>query len=164
MYATGSLARYVSGELAVLEPGENGEWVVAASRTLGPFNLPLDTPVEVELRGGGARVGPTILLGQGAAVRGSLLVCRSAQEIGDDLPEELELAGTSAGQFRSDPLYIFLPASWMAEGGDDGEEATPLGDAGDGKALWRIGGGAIVSSDTGDRYRLLAGQARDDHV
>ena len=39
----------------------------------------------------------------------------------------------------------------------------PLGNAGGCRALWRISAGAIVSSDTGDRYRVLAGQDREDH-
>lgn len=161
MFATGKLARYVPGELAVLEPGEGNEWVAAASRTLEPVNIPLDVGAEVELRGGDERVGRTIVLGQGAAIRASLLICRASDDVGEGIPEKLELVGTASGSYRSDPLYLLLPGGWKVEGIESGEQAEPLDQSG-AKRLWRLIGGGIVSSPEGDRYRLLAGQAREE--
>lgn len=161
MFATGRLARYVPGELAVLEPGEGGEWV-ASSRTLEPMSVPFDVAAEAELRGGGERVGPTILLGQGAPIRSSLLVCRASDDAGEGLPERLELIGTASGSFRPDPLYLLLGYDWKVESVENGEQAEPLGDPIGGNQLWRLTGGGIVSSPEGDRYRLLAGQNREE--
>ncbi|MGH7069677.1 MAG: STY4851/ECs_5259 family protein, partial [Acetobacteraceae bacterium] len=166
MFARGRLARYVSGELAALEPGDGGEWVAIASRAPGSVPVPFDVLAEVELRGGGERIGPVINLGQGDAVHARMLICRNADETGDGLPTRLVLIGTTSGKYRPDPLYLVVPLDWTfePESADPAATAEPLGYVTETRQLWRLRGAATVVSPERDRYRVFAGQDHDDRT
>ena len=163
MFATGTLAGHVSGELAVLEPGDGGEWLATASRAGKPSAVPFSVPVDVELRGGGERVGPIIRLARGEPIQAEMLVLGPIEDRDDGTPRHFEVIGTSSGKYRPDPLFLMVPSEWSAPeplSADDLVE--PCDEQWEGRRLWRIVGGATVANDDGDRYRLSAGQKTED--
>ncbi|MBW0007612.1 MAG: hypothetical protein JO335_07845, partial [Sphingomonas sp.] len=115
LYPAGELARYVSGELAIVEPGEKGEWVAAASSAARAADVPLNVPALVELRGGSERIGNPLLLKNGASVSDGFLVCSSDEEVENSLPSRLVVQGNASGKYKADPLYVILPQHWRAE-------------------------------------------------
>lgn len=162
MFACAELARYVPGELAIVEPSDDGVWASIATQALESASVPFDVAAEVELRGGGERLGPTLLLGQGAPVSGPLLVCRRTDETVEAAADKLELIGTASGKYRADPLHVVVPSGWTLEAHDEGETVEAIESLFDDRRLWRVEGGALVKSPEGDGYRLLAGQALEE--
>lgn len=51
LFPSGLLARYITGELAVAEPDDEGCWHVRPSSGRTRFAVPLSTPIEIEFRG-----------------------------------------------------------------------------------------------------------------
>jgi len=51
LYPAGEFARHASGELAVVEPGEAGDWIARPTGGRTDFDLPADVQIDVELRG-----------------------------------------------------------------------------------------------------------------
>ena len=128
------------GELAVVEAGEDDEWIaVANGKTQRAVDVPLGVPVEVELRGNGQRIRPPFLIANGAVVSSPILVCYNANEDNLELPKQLLLTGTASGKYRPNPLFAFVPKGWIVEAsatnetrtdspyerGHNGEQVTP---------------------------------------
>jgi len=149
------------GELAIVEPAENGEWTsVANSAAQRPATIPLALSAEIELRGGGQRIGAPLLLPGGEAIDSPMLICYS-EGADHSCPTKMMVAGTSGGKYRLDPLYIVAPSNWEITPGEDGEIVHKVEVIDDHQSLWQVTRGAIASNPLGDRYRVLAGQPRE---
>ncbi len=163
MFAASRLAQYLPGELAVVEAGEGDEWIaIANGRTQRAVDVPLSVPIEVELRGNGQRIRPPFLVANGTMLSSPIFVCYDANEGNLVIPEQLLITGTASGKYRPNPLYVFVPKGWTVEASAATEQVNQLQELQDGRLLWRVDGGAIVSDEIGDCYRILAGQSRDD--
>lgn len=160
LFAGGEAARHIAGELAVVEPGEDGRWRCMRSRTLLRFDLPENVPMMVELRGEGVRVAGPFLLPGGDAVRSELRVCAGIPGSAGELPNDLEIIGQASGGYRGEPLYVDVPDDWRATPhGEDGacREAGGLVD----RRQWEVCGAALFESPRGDAFLVRAGQKGD---
>ena len=160
-HAAGDLARVLPGELALIEPPARGErhWT---SRSLGRVRklhpIPFATTVSLDLRVGERGVRRIVLPG-GQPRRGRLLICTIA-EGDEDAPTELKIEGSGSGAYRAELVVAQVPQGWRIDA-VAGEEVICLG-GGIGQAmLWRIRGGAYVTTPDGDRYRIRTGQSAD---
>jgi hypothetical protein len=161
VFAAGELARALPGELAMLDPPGDGEsgWMARSSkRAQGEKPVAFGIAIECDLRSGGQRVTRVTLPG-GKPRRGRMLVCTIAK--GDaDAPTALKVEGSGSGLFTAETVVLQAPADWRVEP-SEGETVRALGDGVEGAALWVVQGGALVTDDRGDGYRIRTGQARD---
>lgn len=160
-FASGDLARHIPGELALFEPPAVGEkqWSVRSVRTAqGVHRVPFSASLELDLRSGERRVG-RIALPSGKPRRGQLLIAE--REEGEELtPSRLRVIGTGSGQVRAEVVYLQAPANWQVTA-TAGEEARSLGPGVGDSQLWLVKGGAFVTDDSGDRFRIRCNQAAD---
>lgn len=163
VHPSGGFGRYVSGELAMVEPPvEKGDgWRVRPSRPGAEFlTVPFTTPVTVELRANGV---PQVLVQWpgGEPVREEIGVYSPEGDIERD-GGTLRLVGTGSGGYRPETLFVCVPDGW---------KVSPLGEAStaalvdatvtEGGRLWNVVGTAIVSSPDGEAYRISGGQTAD---
>lgn len=155
-HAAGELARWVPGELSLIEPPVEGAraWTMRAfSRSRGVHAAPLTTAVLLDLRAGERRAAQLTVTG-GSPRRGRMLV------MSQEAPDLLKIEGTGSGKYRAETLVVQAPVDWQV-GATVGETVVGLG-AGVGLTqLWQVTGGAHVTSSDGDCYRLRAGQTSD---
>lgn len=161
VFAAEDLARYLPGELGMLEPPAQGEttWTARSTRLArGIHAIPFAAALKVELRVG-ARNLASVLLPGGKPRRGQLLVATAEDDVAA-VPELLKVVGSGSGQYRAHTLFLQVPDSWQVSATDQ-ETAEFLGQGVGATHLWRIRGGAFVTDDTGDRYRIRCGQPAD---
>lgn len=161
VFAAEDLARHLPGELGMLEPPSQGEstWTARSTRLVrGIHAIPFSAALKVELRVG-ARNLASFLLPGGKPRRGQLLVA-TAEDDNSAMPSLLKVVGSGSGQYRSQNLFLQVPDTWEVSAPDP-ETAELLGQGVGETHLWRIQGGAFVTDDTGDRYRIRCGQPAD---
>lgn len=161
-HPSGVFAKFADGELAVLDPPIESDalWRVypARNRTIDGA-IPLNIPVQIELRSGGRAVRQIAWPG-GAAVTGDFFVFSDLSETGDG-GQEAEYLGRSSGKFAPAKVVIVSPLEWTAKA--KGEGSTIEGVASDalpGRRITRLEGAAILQSPLGDEYFVQSGQSR----
>lgn len=163
VFAAGEMARYIPGELAMLEaPGEGEKaWTARATkRSHGIHRLPFAAEIALDLRSGEQRVA-RIPLGGGKPRRGALIVTEIVE--GDaGTPTLLRVIGSGSGKYRADMVVVQAPGDWRVETTTADESIAVLGPGTDGQALWRVTGGAFVIDPIGDTFRILCGQPQDE--
>lgn len=162
-FAAGELARHVPGELAMLEAPGDGEkyWTARSTRSgRGRHAVPFGTTIELDLRSGDQRVARIALAG-GKPRRG-LLIVTTVEEGDADAPSLLRVVGSGSGHYRAPVVVVQAPSDWIALAVGD-ESATSLGAGAGETQLWLVAGGAFFTDPTGDRFRILCGQADDEH-
>lgn len=161
LYASGAFAHYVSGELAVADPDNDGDWFARASITRTEFNIPFALPIEAELRGEGQRVCGPFLMPNGERLGDGLRVCLSDHGAEDE-PTHLTVIGTASGAYRAEPVYVDLPGNWTIGAHDEGAECGRVRpDMVCDRTLWKVTGSALATSDRGDLYLVRTGQSGD---
>lgn len=159
LFASGQLARHVTGELATADADEDGTWTSRPSTTRSRFDVPMAVSVVAELRGAGARVGEAFCLPGGEAVRSAVRVYVADDEEGRDGAHLLTLVGTGSGGYPAEQLFVDLPDTWSCS--PHGEQAVCEQVAGGkqgGRALWKAKGAVMATSESGDRFLLRSGQ------
>lgn len=160
LFAGGEAARHIAGELAVVEPGEDGRWRCMRSRAHLRFDLPDNVPLMVELRGEGVRVAGPFLLPGGDAIRSELRVCVGDPASPGELPHDLEIVGQASGGYRGEPLYVDVPSDWRSTPhGEDGA-CREVGWVAN-RRQWEVCGAALFESPRGDSFLVRAGQKGD---
>lgn len=161
LYPSGEFARHVSGELAVVEPDEHGDWRARPTSSRTDFDLPVSIPIELELRGEGKRVCAPFFIPNGARVAGGLRTCVGV--VGPDgSPVELSIVGTGSGAFRAELLYLDTPVGWLVERQGEESHCHLLEERRDeSRVLWEIAGAVLVRSEEGDRYLIRSGQTNE---
>jgi hypothetical protein len=159
LFPSGEFARHVTGELATADPDEDGTWTSRPSITRSRFDLPISVPVVAELRGAGARVGEAFCLPGGDAVRSAVGVYVADDEEGRDDADLLILVGTGSGGYSAEQLFVDLPDSWSCLPHSE-QSACELVAGGKqrGRALWRVEGAVMATSEIGDRFLVRSGQ------
>jgi hypothetical protein len=158
LYASGPFAQYVSGELAVADPDEDGSWRARPSTSRTSFELDPAIAITAELRGDGRRVGSIFRLAGGESVVGELHVY--AKDEDSYQPNRLRLLGTGSGGYRPTELFVDSPDDWtVSPHGPDSFSELHHGDSSCGRNVWRIVGTAIASTTRGDSYLVRAGQS-----
>lgn len=160
-FASGLLARYLPGELALFEPPVEGghNWEVRPNqRSRGVLPIAFAAPIELDLRAGERRVAHIQLAG-GKPRRGLLLVA-ALEEGTEDRPRLLRILGSGSGQFREPVVFVQAPSGWAFHA-TEGEAVEQLGTGAGVTVLWRVRGGAVITDDCGDSYRLRCGQPSD---
>lgn len=162
LFACEESAQFISGELALVEPAEEGRWSCAASRTQLRFDLPMHVPLKVELRGEGVRVaGPFVLPGGEAAGR-ELRVCVGVDAALGDTPTRLEVIGAGSGGYRAEPLFLQTPNSWSVEAHETNSVCREIGcDQSTDRRLWEVCGAALARDEQDDTFLVRAGQTSD---
>lgn len=158
LYPAGEFARHASGELAVVEPGENGDWIARPTTARTDFDLPASVPVEVELRGEGKRVCAPFAIPHGGRLAEGLRAC-IAEGTDNGIPNCLSIVGTGSGSYRPDQLFLDVPNGWRVEPNDEGacaEEVEAL--VGQNRSLWQVVGTVLVRSARDDLYLIRCGQ------
>lgn len=161
VFAAEDLARHLPGELGMLEPPAQGDntWTARSTRLVrGIHAIPFAASLKVELRVGARNIASALLPG-GKPQRGQLLIA-VAEDDSAAIPELLKVIGSGSGQYRAQILFLQVPASWQVSA-PAGETADFLEQGVGETNLWRIQGGAFVTDDTGDRYRIRCGQPAD---
>lgn len=161
VFAAAGLARAVPGELAMLDPPGQDEtaWTARSSkRARTTLKVDFSTAIECDLRSGEHGVARIMLPG-GKPRRGQLIICTISE--GDaETPLVLKVEGSGSGMFVAETVMLQVPAGWQVEA-KEGETVTAMGSGVGHASLWRVVGGAIVTDDSGDCYRIRTGQARD---
>jgi len=161
LYPAGEFARHASGELAVVEPGENGDWIARPTSSRTDFDLPASVPIELELRGEGKRVCAPFAIPHGGRVAAGVRACLG-DSTGEGLPHTLSVLGTGSGSYRPDQLYLDVPADWTVEPHEEGARAEAVeGRLNGERRLWDIAGTVLVRSNRDDLYLIRAGQSAD---
>lgn len=158
LYPAGEFARHASGELAVVEPGEDGDWIARPTAARTDFDLPASVPVEVELRGEGKRVCPPFAIPHGGRVAAGVRAC-VGEATDNGLPDRLAIVGTGSGSYRPDQLYLDVPIGWSVEPIDEDAHAEEIETlSGEGRSLWQVAGNILVRSARDDLYLIRCGQ------
>jgi hypothetical protein len=161
LFASGELARHITGELGVAEPAEDG-WVVRPVSIRRRFDVPFATAVTVELRGEGLRKGEPFTLSGGEPVGSGLRVC--SREAGVQSGAfDLRVVGGGTGGYRGAELYLDVPADWRAgihNAESNCAEHLAPGDP-RGRRLWRMSGEVLVTSPKDDKFLIRSGQSGD---
>lgn len=161
LYPAGEFARHASGELAVVEPGEDGDWIARPTTARTDFDLPASVPVEVELRGEGKRVCAPFAIPHGGRVTTGLRAC-VGEATDNGAPARLSIVGTGSGSYRPDQLYLDLPIGWSVEPTDEGASAEEIEALpGEERSLWQVSGNVLVRSARDDLYLVRCGQEAD---
>ncbi len=162
LFACEEAAQFISGELATVEPAEDGRWSCAASRPQLRFDLPATIPLKVELRGEGVRVaGPFVLAGGDAAGR-DLRVCIGSDVAPGETPTRLEVIGAGSGGYRAEPIYLQTPGKWSVEPHETDSACRELSfDPSTERRLWEVFGAALTRAEQGDTFLVRAGQSGD---
>lgn len=162
LFACDEAAQFISGELAVVEPADDGRWSCKASRSQLRFDVPADVSLKVELRGEGVRVaGPFVLPGGDAAGR-DLRVCNGDDVAPGETPTRLEIIGAGSGGYRAEPLYLQTPLGWTVEPHETDSACRELGaDPATARRLWEVCGAALTRAEQGDTFLVRAGQKGD---
>lgn len=159
-HASGELSRYIPGELAFLDPARDEKvWLQSATRGDTLRRAPFTCPIELELRTS-ERAELKLAIPGGRPVRSQFLVFTIDREK-DGEPVELLLRGTGSGRYQHEKVVIALPADWEVRTTGNDEELRKAGLAPGGAILWEVVGGALVTTPSNDRYRVLCGQAAD---
>ena len=161
VFGAGELARYLPGELGMLEAPGEGErlWTARATRRARQRHaIPFATSIEIDLRAGDQRVDRIGLAG-GKPRRGALIVT-TIEEGSPDAPLLLRVVGTGSGQYRAETLVVQAPSEWVVLAVGD-ESATEIGAGVGDTRLWRVERGAFFTDPLGDRFRILCGQPAD---
>ena len=162
VFAAGEMARSMPGELALLDAPGHGEvaWTARATRhARGVHPLPFSAAIELDLRSGEQRVARIALAG-GKPRRGALIVTEVTTGEHTE-PSLLRVIGAGSGKYRADIVVIQCPAAWRVDA-TGGETVEALGKGVADTRLWRVTGGAFVTDDRGDRFRILCGQPADE--
>lgn len=160
-FAGGAFARYLPGELALLEPPGDGEssWTGRSlPRGRAVADLPFAVPVELVLHAGERRAASVLLAG-GKALRSRVIVC-SCDAGTDDAPERLAVLG-GPGRYRAAVVFALVPADWPVEA-QPGHRAVLCGTGLPGTALWRIEGEARIRTPEGDSLRVRGNHSHDE--
>jgi hypothetical protein len=157
--ASGEFARYVSGELAIAEPGENGGWIARPTTSRALFDLPSSVPVIIEMRGAGQRVVDPFMIPGGEAVTGNLRVY--VAEGAEKEQQQFRLVGTGSGAYRAVCVHIDVPAGWDCQPHGPEARCSPVLMPTTDRALWAVEGTVIVRTRSGDAYLVRAGQEAD---
>ncbi|MEG3147612.1 STY4851/ECs_5259 family protein [Sphingomonas sp. RT2P30] len=161
LYPAGEFARHASGELAVVEPGEDGDWIARPTSSRTDFDLPASIPIEVELRGEGKRVCAPFAIPHGGRMAPGVRAC-VGDSAGEGLPPLLSVLGTGSGSYRADQLYLDVPAGWTVQPNEEGARATELQERLNGeRRLWDVTGTVMVRSDRDDLYLIRTGQTAE---
>jgi len=159
-YASGELSRHLPGELAYLDPETDEKvWLQSSERRDTLHKVPFTCPIELELRTSD-KAELKLAVPGGAPVRSHILVFTIDRER-DGEPLELMLRGSGSGKYRHETIVVAVPDSWTVDPTNDGEAVEKLGVAAKGAVLWKVSGGALISSPADDGYRVLCGQAAD---
>jgi len=162
LFACDEAAQFISGELAVVEPSEDGRWRCKASRPQLRFDLPADTALKVELRGEGVRVAGPFILSGGDPAGNDLQVCISDNVVPGETPTQLEMIGAGSGGYRAELLYLRTPVRWTVEPHEIDSTCRELdSDRVTGRRLWEICGAALVRGEQADTFLLRTGQKGD---
>jgi hypothetical protein len=161
LYPSGEFARHASGELAVVEPGDDGQWIARPTTTRSDFDLPASVAIEVELRGDGKRVCHPFSIPHGNRLSSGLRACIG--EPGEDgIPPLLSIIGTGSGSYRPDQLYLDVPFDWRVELSDNAARAELIEAFADrSRNLWRVDGTVLVRSSDHDCYLIRCGQSAE---
>lgn len=160
VYASGELNRYLPGELAYLDPvADEKVWLQSSGRSDTLHKVPFPCPIELELRSSDMAELKLAIPG-GAPIRSQILVFTIDREK-DGEPIELLLRGTGSGKYQHETIIAAIPEEWGIETTSNDEKVEKFDMAPDGAVLWKISGGALIVSATGDSYRVLCGQAAD---
>jgi hypothetical protein len=162
LQASGTAARWLSGDLAVaealVEDGQNsGQWELTPSHAEASVEFPLAVPLVCQLFGSGEPVGSPIHLS--GPLRSSVITCAPMRDHDAEtgvMPEELAVVGVGSGGFRAAILWLLLPHGWQAEGGTQEEDAGI-----DGRCWWRIDRDTRILSPDGDVYLVRPAQGSD---
>lgn len=158
LYAAGTLAQYAAGELALVEPEEEGRWSARSTARSTEFALPFPVLVQAELRGEGRRVYGPFTFSGGEAISEGMRVYSAGTA---DEVSELALIATASGSFRAEQIFVDLPNGWSVEiHGDDSACEHLHGQSGQ-RSIWGVRGSALVTSAGSDTYLLRAGQSGD---
>lgn len=159
LYATGALAQYAAGELALVEPWEEGRWSARNTARTTDFPLPFSVPVEAELRGEGQRVcGPFRLPGGDAIGDGMRVYAATAA---DETRLELVLVATASGSFRAEAVFVDLPSGWSIKPHSQESACEERHGQPGQRSIWILRGSGLVTSERGDCYLLRTGQSGD---
>lgn len=161
-FTAGEMARSIPGEIAMLEAPADGDtgWTARSTRRAqGILPLPFATAVELDLRSGEQRVGRIALAG-GKPRRGALIVATAADGTEEGPGDLLKVVGSGSGRYRAERLILQVPAAWRVDT-TLGETVTLLGRGVGATQLWQVTGGAFVTDESNDRFRILCGQAQD---
>lgn len=161
MFAAGQMAAFVKGELAIVEPDAEEHWLARPSKASALLPLTLTIPAEVELRGGGERIGPVMLLGNGTPVLSPLLVLQPSDDDANFEPKTLRIVGSGSGGYVADPLYVLAPHSWSVTPDAEASSAERRELSADGRQLWKVRGTVTVLTAEADIYLIRSGQDRD---
>ena len=153
LYAAGTLAQYIGGELGVAAASEGDIWTVRPSVSRNRFDVPFSVEAQVELRGDGARVAGPFAIPRGAALRGGLLTLREDAD-------RYVVEGSGSGAFRASEVHIEMPETWRVELCSDTDSVVELGVASE-RRLLRLSGEARVHAANGDVYLIRTGQTAD---
>jgi hypothetical protein len=160
-FPAGTLAKYLSGEIAILEPPgiDDAGWRVRPSRgdaiILG---VPFTVPILVEFRCDGTPIGQSTWP-RGAATRSEIGVF-AGDLVGSTTGSTLKLVGTGSGVFNPTVVFVAVPPAWTVAVDAADDQVDALDDiCEDGRRLWRIKGTVIVRSPEGDRYRIVSDSA-----
>ncbi|KAB0678452.1 hypothetical protein F6X38_15560 [Aureimonas leprariae] len=161
LFPSGEFARYVSGELAVADPDDDGMWI-ARQTTLHPaLNLTSAVPVSVELRGGAQRVAGPFIVHGGDAVSASVRVFEPIS--GEDPPQAFRLIGTGSRGYGPDTVYVDLPHRWTCEPRSPASRIECVAQSEKlGRRLWRVQGEASIRAPDGDVYLVRTGQKGEE--
>lgn len=150
IYASGTLAQYVGGELGIAVADEDEPWVVRPSTSRKRYDVPFAVQAEIELRSGSSRVAGPFALPRGASVPSGLLIL---QQEGHGYI----VKGTGSCSLRDDEIHLEMPESWAVELRGDEDELNACGITA-GRQLVRVRGEAIVRAANGDKYLIRTGQ------
>ncbi|WP_312136350.1 STY4851/ECs_5259 family protein [Brevundimonas sp.] len=162
LFASSEAAQYISTELAIAEPTEDGAWKCMPSRTQAMVVLPFNIPLHVELRGEGQRVAGPFIMPGGEACLGDLRICVPGNEQARGLPRQLEVVGKGSGGYRAEPVYLDIPDTWnVVPRGEDSACNSLYVMMAEGRSLWEVVGDCLVETDQGDTFLVRAGQQGD---
>lgn len=158
LYGSSSFAQHVVGELAVVEPDEEGVWIARPSTRRSRFELPSNVPVSAELRGDGQRVAGPFQIAGGEAVRSELRVHVREDTGNSGARLQLVQIGTGSGSHREEELYLETPSGWSVVGHSEGTRCEQLSGGTGERQYHFLVGDALVSTPRNDRYLVRSGQ------
>lgn len=150
IYASGTLAQYIGGELGVTVADEGEAWVVRPSTSRKRYDVPFAVRADIELRGDGVRVAGPFAMPRGATVPSGLLILQQEGQA-------FIVKGTGSGSFRDDEVHLEMPESWVVKVRGDHDQITQCGTTAD-RQLVCIRGEAVVQATNGDQYLIRTGQ------
>lgn len=159
LFPSGDFAHFVVGELAVVDPDDDNKWMARQTAVRNVVDLPAETPVLVELRGGGQRVGKAFILPGGDSVNANVRVYDAPDCQDADVPTEFALIGSGSRGYAPKRVYVDLPNNWACRPDGLASHCNKMEEPGASKrSIWMVEGAAIVTSSRGDLYLVRSGQ------